>query len=52
MKCPKCDAELLVIIGGWHHNQGFCKKCQDYHYVDGLMSMMPLIAPPEVEKHV
>jgi hypothetical protein len=50
--CPICKGVIVIITGGWHHNQGFCEKCQKYHYIDGYFSMMPLVAPPEVEKHV
>lgn len=40
--CPKCGKILHIVEAGYHYNQGFCEKCQEYHYVDGLLSVMPL----------
>jgi len=41
-RCPRCGRFTVVIVAGYHYNQGFCGKCQIYHYVDGLLSVMPL----------
>lgn len=41
-KCPKCGKFSVLIVAGFHYNQGFCTNCQTYHYVDDLLSVMPL----------